>query len=551
MPSPHMHSQAGIALVTVLGLTFVLAAILAGLCLTTGSHALSTRRQENTERAFFIAEAGVERAAQHIANGGTVPVALSGTLDEGTYVCTAISGSTITDAWHSISGQISINPNNNPNHEFSITLPDGSLITRDMLVTNYPGYIGNATLVHVNPKGGGNQNELYFDGAPYPLQNNNSYDIISDVMSVSLYNDLMNSNGMAMGKWWISIAAAEATLSENGVGNGSGNIGQARVQYSILAVGTVRGEAQTILRETIQQKTWAEYALWMSRNNGIYFISGEKFYGPVHSNERLNFNGSPEFFDTLTSSASTFSGSTNACIFHLDLTLNTASQSMQSISFSNLKNKASLVLTGTTAIAFSNGFLLTRNDRRNWTNEAVGCDSNRLIYIETATTGTSSSRPGDLYLGGQFDGRITLVCERDVYLTNHITYAADSKTNLSSDDAIGIIASRDISVTTSAPSNLTIYAHMMATGRYDTNSATDGSFGVINYNSGSPRGRLTVHGGIVQDDRGAVGTFDPYTGLTTHGFYKDYTYDTRFKTDPPPDYPPLSDELQFGVWRQR
>ena len=40
-----------------------------------------------------------------------------------------------------------------------------------------------------------------------------------------------------------------------------------------------------------------------------------------------------------------------------------------------------------------------------------------------------------------------------------------------------MIAKRDISVTTNAPDNLKIYAHMMATGLYDTNSVTDGTFG--------------------------------------------------------------------------
>ena len=74
---------------------------------------------------------------------------------------------------------------------------------------------------------------------------------------------------------------------------------------------------------------------------------------------------------------------------------------------------------------------------------------------------------------------------------------------------------------------------------------------MIDYDEGDPRGELMVHGGIVQDDRGAVGTFNTGTGQTTHGYYKNYTYDTRFESDPPPEYPPLNNQLVFGTWREQ
>lgn len=547
----HTDSRSGTALITVMCIMLVLSGLLASMMFFTGTHMRQARMQIDTEKAFFIAEGGCERAAQYIANGGNVPGSLCGFMGDGSFVATVISGASITDSWHSVGGQININPNNSPDNEFNVTLPDGASITRDMLVSDYPGFLGSATLVHVKPKGNGNQNSLMIDGTPVTLENKNAYDIISESMSVSIYNDHVNTNGMAVGHWWISIAAAECTIATNGVGSGQGNIGQARVQYSILSVGTVNGSCKTILRETVKQKTWAEYALWMDRNNGIYFKSGEKFYGKVYSTEPLNFSGNPEFFGECASAANYFSGSTNACIFHEGFLMGVSNQTMQQVSFSNLSEKASLTLEGTTYLTFSGTNLLITNSRNGWDSEPICCSSQTLIYVKTSTTGSSSTRPGDLYVGGTLDGRLTLVCERDVLITNHIEYAADSKTNMMSDDALGMIAKRDIAVTTSAPDDLKIYSHMMATGLYDTNSATDGSFGVINYNSGSPRGKLTVHGGIVQADRGAVGTFNPYTGVTGTGFDKDYTYDARFMTDPPPDYPPLNDKLVFGSWRER
>ncbi|MBA4386766.1 MAG: hypothetical protein C0404_02225 [Verrucomicrobia bacterium] len=543
--------KGGMALVTVMCTLLLLSSILAVLVMATGTHMKIAGNYVDQEKAFFVAEAGLERAGQYIANGGTVPGTMCGAIGDGTYVATIISGASITDSWHAVGGQININPNNTPNNEFVVTLQDGSQITRDTLTEDYGGFIGQATLVHIKPKGSGNQNGLYVDAQPYDLENKNSYDILSNYMSVSIYNDNVNTNGKAMGKWWISLAAAEADIIVNGVGSGSGNIGQARVQFSMISVGTVRGQVKVVMRETIKQKTWAKYAMWMNNNNGIYFKAGEKFYGSVYSTEELTFQGDPEFFAECKSAATTYGGSTNACNFHMGFARGVSNETMAKVSFSNLYKKASIRLEGLTYLNFNTTNILVSNSRAGWTNMAIGCDTTSVIYVQTATGGSASTRTGDVYVAGVLDGRITIAAERDFVITNHILYAVDSKTNLMSDDALGLIAKRDIVIATNCPNDLKIYAHMMATGLYDTNSSTDGSFGYAGYSTGAPRGTLTVHGGVVQDDRGAVGQFNSGTGQLLHGFNKNYTYDTRFENDPPPEYPPLSDQLQFGTWRER
>jgi len=329
-----IDGRGGVALVSVLCFIFVLSCLLSAMVLFSGTHGKITRIELDREKAFYVAEAGVERAAQYIANGGPVPGTVYGTLGEGSYVATIISGASITDSWHSAGGQININPNNSPDNEFTVTLQDGSVINRDMLVQDYPGFIGQATLVHVKPKGNGNQNTFLVDGQTVILENNNAYDIISDYMSVSIFNDNISTNGKAVGQWWISLAAAESTITTNGMGSGSGNIGQARTQYSMLSVGNVRGRSIVILRETVKQKTWAKYAMWMESNNGIYFKAGEKFYGSVYSTEQLSFSGDPEFFSECASAATTYGGTTNACIFHDGFKMGVSNQTMQKISFS-------------------------------------------------------------------------------------------------------------------------------------------------------------------------------------------------------------------------
>ncbi len=66
-------------------------------------------------------------------------------------------------------------------------------------------------------------------------------------------------------------------------------------------------------------------------------------------------------------------------------------------------------------------------------------------------------------------------------------------------------------------------------------TTTDGSFGVANYNTKTPTGTLKVLGGMIQKARGAVGTQSG--GVLATGYAKDYHYDARMADNPPPFFP--------------
>jgi len=80
---------------------------------------------------------------------------------------------------------------------------------------------------------------------------------------------------------------------------------------------------------------------------------------------------------------------------------------------------------------------------------------------------------------------------------------------------------------------LNVYAHIIC---------QNGGFGVINYDTGSARGTLNVYGGIVNQVRNAVGQ------TSGTGYLKNYIYDARFARNPPPNYPVLTDELEWRRW---
>ena len=208
------ESKHGVAIITVMCFILVLTVLATVAARSVGTQANIAKDQIDIEKSFYVAEAGAERGAAHVANGGEIPYSFSGKLGDGTYYVTITGKATVGEgSGTAINGLININPNNSPHHEFLLTLPGGGTISRDDLHQNYGGYVGPAISVHIKPKGNGNQNSLTVDGQPYPLHNSTTYDITSSSMNVTLFNDKINKHGKAVGRWLITIGATDANIS--------------------------------------------------------------------------------------------------------------------------------------------------------------------------------------------------------------------------------------------------------------------------------------------------------------------------------------------------
>ena len=377
--------------------------------------------------------------------------------------------------------------------------------------------------------------------------------------------------GIERGARFMESNLAVIVGSPTGATNGTGIVGSGTFTYSItrsnattynlVSTGTVNGVSRVIKLLRIYQPTYAEFALWSRINVAIYFLNGEVFNGHVHADDRLYFDASgtgPVFHAPVTSNVGTYTvqnGTINDIQFDQCFTLNSYQGQMADIDFNsaastslkNIAQSTGLVLDGNTTITFNGSSVQITNSRQGWTNHTYALSGEGIIYIRNATSGTTSTRPGTAYLtGGNVTGRLTVVTETDTYIRGHIRYTTDPQTNPNSTDALGLISRDDIWVDTSAPNNLDIDAAMIAAGTSD--DGTTGSFGVINYNTGSPRGTLNVYGGIVQDQRGAVCTFSG--GSVNHGYAKNYSYDPRFINNPPPYYPTIANKVEFSQWQE-
>jgi len=326
--------------------------------------------------------------------------------------------------------------------------------------------------------------------------------------------------------------------------------------YSIDTTGRVNNVSKAIAIDRVYLPTYATYALWMHENGQIYFIPGEEFFGHIHSNDKLWFysnagDGGPEFWGAVSSGASTYGGSIEWVEFHKGFELDASEGTMANVDFGELKGFAQtygVVLSGKTTIEFQGGDLRIWNSRKGWSNEKYTLGEDELLYVKRASSGPSSTKKAKVILkGGNVDGRLTIVAEDDIKITDHIRYADDPAVNPDSNDALGLISKDDVWVTTAAPDDLDIYAAIMATGIKSPSNR--GSFGVLEYwdQQVGPRGALEVYGGIVQDKRGAVGTFNSNGPVS--GYYKNYTYDTRFELEAPPFYPAIGEKIRFQGWR--
>ncbi len=387
--------------------------------------------------------------------------------------------------------------------------------------------------------------------------------------------------GLERGARFMESNLAVIVSSSTGCTNGSGSIGSgtytfsiirsnsAASTYFIIATGTVssalsgKGVRRVCSLLNVYQPTYAEFSLWSSNNAAMSFVQGEIFNGAVHADTEFVFNnagGGPIFHSSLTSGWGTYSGSISGIEMDQGLVLNSPAGKMADVDFNSaastsLKNDAlanGLYLSGNTTITFNGGTVSISNTHTNptWSSHSYTLPAKAIIYV--ANSGTSSgANAGIVYLtGGTVGGAVTVVSENDVYIRGNITYAQNPVTTPSSPDALGLIARDSIWVDTTMPNSGTIDAAMIAAGTSGDGTADDvGSFGVVNYSTGSPRGSLSVYGGIVQQVRGAVGMANG-SGTLTSGYNKNYSYDNRFLTKPPPFYPTVSNMVTFSQWTE-
>lgn len=322
--------------------------------------------------------------------------------------------------------------------------------------------------------------------------------------------------------------------------------------WEIISSGFV-GDIERRVRAELQPDTFARYLYftddehfrWLWWRIPVWFITGDNLGGPLQTNAHFHVSGDPIFTDPnfhkpvksqddfitymnggwpINSTASSNPPRDNP-VFQEGLQLGADKSPFPSKAL-DLRTAAvhdGLMLTGPTTIVLrEDGTMDVTNPHLGWSNENRNLPENGALFVNG----------GDLTVSGTLNGQLSIGTNRNIVISNNITYNTDPRVDPTSLDTLGLIAEKDVVISQNAPQDVEINASIMALGD---------SFTVESWWQGPAKGTLTVYGGIIQDERGPVGTFNSSTNTKVSGYSKDYQYDARLMTEPPPFYPTTGD----------
>jgi len=320
--------------------------------------------------------------------------------------------------------------------------------------------------------------------------------------------------------------------------------------YRIRSIGAAGAVSQTITNY-VRPDSIARYIWFTGReqynNTNVWFWDQDHLNGPTQTNGHFNIKGAPVFNGEVSSvdnyiryynngnninSANLSNPPFDLPDFQSTVTLGADSTNMptQALNLRTASTAAGgLRLTGNTIVVLnSNGTMNVTNSNKNpkWNNKNMALPTNGALFVDN----------GSLTLSGTLNGRLTAGASGDINIPNNIIYANDPRVNPASTDTLGLISEADVVINSNAPNNLEIDASIMALNT---------SFMLDNYWVGPAKGTLTILGGIIQNQRGPVGTFSGTTKVS--GYSKNYNYDQRLLTTPPP-FVPTTDDLISLSW---
>jgi len=323
-------------------------------------------------------------------------------------------------------------------------------------------------------------------------------------------------------------------------------------QRRVTAVGSFWDISRTVVVD-VRKESFSRYAYFtqyesMRSGRSIWFVTGDTIWGPLHTNDRIHIAGNPVFMGPVSSPYNPyirygnpqFLGGTYFGAEEINLPTDLTPLQYYAAHGGWIVNTDSagadfwlnFQADGTIKYAF-----FTPRGRNyspsSWNTFTPPPSFNGVISVVGSH---------DLRVLGTVNGRFTISSERDIYIEDDIVYAVDPREDPTSDDILGLVAGGNV-IVADHPANLDnceIHASIMA---------LDESFTVEHYDYGSPRGVLTVLGGIVQVRRGPVGTFY-WGGKIRSGYRKNYVYDGRLLSQSPP-YFPIYDENQVVSWLER
>ncbi|HCV42224.1 MAG TPA: hypothetical protein DGH68_01980 [Bacteroidetes bacterium] len=309
--------------------------------------------------------------------------------------------------------------------------------------------------------------------------------------------------------------------------------------------------ADTVIAE-LRNESLAKYA-WLTNqeaNKGGQITSwstGDTAFGPAHTNDKFNINGSPVFMKKATAWASAvpkkndgvFKGGTEWGITipypaNMNGFIGAATDPVNG----RAVNGANAILTFDASGSIRLRVPSTGYDS---TFASVTClTKNGAFAVIGGNLSVEGTVVGDLAIGAV---SAPIVGGGNVLITGDIRYKTNPETNPASTDKLGVYAEHDLTVTYDG-SNPAAYQNRIVDASI---FSLKGEFNVQDAKSFAPRGILRTLGAMAQYYRGEIGKV--VGGGLQHGYNKNFRYDERLAKNPPKYYP-SSGRYTLYAWRE-
>ena len=298
----------------------------------------------------------------------------------------------------------------------------------------------------------------------------------------------------------------------------------------ITSTADYQGVKQTVEVTLIPSK-FSKFAYYStSEGSSIYWTSNDTVWGPFHTQDKFKIDGNPVFYGKVTTlKGYSKTGSSNPKFYGgyesgVDLPL--PSGGLTAIETEAGKGGKTISGKDTVYMTFVSDSIKIKYTFK-------GIETSYLAKTFTPN-GVILVKDAVIRLKGKVKGQYTVASSStlsgkgSIYLDDDIVYNSDPITNPNSTDVLGIVAKNNVVITDNSVNNKNISIDASI-------YCEKGSFGAENYNKRPISGTIDLLGGIIQNTRGAVGTFSG--SKITAGFTKSYRYDERLLVTYPPAFP--------------
>ncbi|MFZ4619043.1 MAG: hypothetical protein ACOYNS_00680 [Bacteroidota bacterium] len=304
-------------------------------------------------------------------------------------------------------------------------------------------------------------------------------------------------------------------------------------RVKIISTGTYQNTSNTVI-VILQPSSFSKFAYFSDNEpSTIFWQSGDTVYGPYHSNTKLYSSGSPVFNGKVTTRTGKSGGSPK---------FNGGYETGVSMPLPS-------DLAPTKDSAISRGRYLATIDTVWATFNADGTITVKVGAAAPTTTALTTYAPNGvityegavLRIKGTVSGQVSISTITNgsgkggkVFIDDDIKYKTNPRSNPSSTDLLGIIATKEILVANTTANNST-GVDIQAT----LYSQTKG-LGAENITSGGMKGSIRLLGGTTQGERQIVQS-------SGNGYLKSYYYDDRLMGMSPPGFP-LTGGFEIVSW---